>query len=228
MHKSQLVKEFYSELKFPGPYSIENLEFYDLEIVNNYLKFIDNRMPMSGRVLDVGCGSGFIINFLARRHPHLKFDAIDFSDSIDYADNFSQKVGINNITYIKEDFLKWKSNNTYDLILCNGVLHHIPEYLKAIKKIKKLAGNKIIVGIYNYYGKLAKKIINVKFRNNVLYKDQVECPFELTFTDNEFRLLFLDYKIDNIHPSVNNRFVDPLNLFNYNNGGLTLYCFLPG
>jgi len=217
------VKEFYSRLQFPGTYTIEDLKFYDNVVCNSYLKLFDDAVSQSKTVLDIGCGSGFIINFLARRYPNIKFDAVDFSDSIDLAKQFSKTHGINNIDYYKEDFLTWKTNKTYDLVLSNGVLHHIPEYYRAVDKIYKLATDKVIIGIYNKYGKLLKRISKVQYASDVLYIDQEHCPFEVSFTDKEFKKLFDTLDILKVYPSFQNRLIDFRNLFNSKNGGLTVY-----
>jgi ubiquinone/menaquinone biosynthesis C-methylase UbiE len=185
----------------------------------------DQEVKTATRVLDVGCGSGFIVNFLANRYPHIQFDAIDFSDSIDYAQQFGKTNNITNTRYIKQDFLKWDSSTQYDVVLCNGVLHHIPEYLQALEKIKQCSSNKIIIGIYNTYGKLLKNFVPVVYKNQILYQDQEKCPFEMSFTDQEFKQLFKDYTIKSIYPSYKNYLVDLRNLFNYKNGGLTVYVF---
>ena len=163
------IKEFYSNIKFPGLYTIEDLNSYNDIVYNNYLNVFDQEVKTATRVLDVGCGSGFIVNFLANRYPHIQFDAIDFSDSIDYAQQFGKNNNITNTRYIKQDFLKWDSSTQYDVVLCNGVLHHIPEYLQALEKIKQCSSNKIIIGIYNTYGKLLKNFVPVVYKNQILY-----------------------------------------------------------
>lgn len=219
------IKEFYSNIKFPGPYTLSDLEFYDNGIHNSYLKVLDDAVNGCKSVLDIGCGSGFITNLLARRHPETMFTAIDFSDSIDYARIFTKTHRTKNIIYYKQDFLTWNSIHTYDLIICNGVLHHIPRYKEALVKIKDLSTNKIAMGIYNPYGKLMKKVFPINYRTEILYLDQEECPFELTFSDKEFRNMFKEFKLLSTYPSINNKFVDFYNIFNYNNGGLTLYVW---
>lgn len=217
------VKEFYSQLQFPGTYTIADLEFYDEIVCNNYLKIFDEAVSKSTAVLDIGCGSGFIINFLARRYPNVIFDAVDFSDSINFAKQFSKSHCINNINYYKEDFLTWNADKTYDLVLSNGVLHHIPEYQRAVDKIYKLATDKVIIGIYNKYGKLLKRISKVQYASDVLYIDQEHCPFEVSFTDKEFKKLFDTFDILEVYPSFQNKLINFINLFNAKNGGLTVY-----
>lgn len=219
------VKKFYSKLQFPGPYTINDLEFYFDEIYNKYLKIYDSAIGNSKSVLDVGCGSGFILNLLALRHPTVHFDAIDFGDGIDYAWRFAQKNKIKNIKFHKQDFLKWKTNKKFDLVISNGVVHHIPEYEKAIEKIKVLSADKIAIGVYNTYGKVYKKLFPVEYVNDILYIDQEKCPFEISFTDKQFKKYFKEYQLVQTVPGYKNHFVDFYNLFNYANGGLTVYVF---
>ena len=219
----QAVKEFYSKLQFPGHYVIEDLNFFKDYMVNNYLKIFDQHAKHATRVLDIGCGSGFIVNLLASRYPNVIFDAVDFSDSIDFAKEFSKIHHINNITYYKEDFLSWNTSNTYDLVLSNGVLHHMPQYDLAINKIYQLATDKVVIGIYNKYGKLLKQFFKIKYTNEVLYQDQENCPFEIFFTDKEFKKTFKEYDVLTAYPSYRNCLVDFCNLFNSSNGGLTVY-----
>lgn len=220
------VKDFYSKIKFPGLYTIEDLEFYDDFLFNPYLKRFNDSVKDCCTVLDLGCGSGFIVNFLARRHPTIQFTALDFSDSIDYAQEFSKKNNIKNIKYIKEDILKWTPYFKYDLVICNGVLHHIFDYNKALAKIKQVSTQKVVVGLYNPYGKLAKRFFKISYKNETLYKDQEECPFEVSFSDSEVREMFKEYNLINVYPSLNNKLVDIYGLFNYNNGGLTVYTWI--
>lgn len=219
------IKNFYSKLKFPGVYIMDDILFYDEVVCNDYLKFYDESIAGHNTVLDVGCGSGFIVNFLAHRHKNVHFTAIDFGDGIDFAKAFSKKNNITNITYHKVDFLEWKTTNKYDLVFCNGVLHHMPEQNIAIDKLKSLSNNEIMLGVYNTYGKLAKKFFRVNYVNSVLYVDQEECPFEVSYTDNEIKKVFNEYTTDKVFPSVCGKLVDAKNLFNYKNGGLTLYQF---
>ena len=215
----------YFRIEFPDLYTIDDVKFYDTGIYNPYLKNLNMSVKDCRSVLDIGCGSGFITNILARQNPNTMFTAIDFSDSIDYARKFTKENRTQNIVYYKQNFLDWKPTHTYDLVICNGVLHHIPKYKKAVKKIKEIDPNKLSIGIYNPYGKLAKKFFPVNYRTKVLYIDQEECPFEMTFSDKEIRSMFSEYHLESVYPSLNNRLVDFRNIFNYNNGGLTLYTW---
>lgn len=224
MHK-QAVKEFYSKIKFPGIYTLDDLKFYDDLLGNKFLLPYDNKITGNEQILDIGCGTGFITNLIARRHPGVSIDAVDFSDSIDYAQAFGQQNNITNVNYFKQDFLEWATSKKYDIIISNGVLHHIERYADAINKAKNLLQPTgiAVLGIYNSYGKKAKKLFNINYRNQLLYLDQEQAPYETSFTHREFMSYFPDYSLESVYPGIGNQLVDLLNLFNYNNGGLTIY-----
>jgi 2-polyprenyl-3-methyl-5-hydroxy-6-metoxy-1,4-benzoquinol methylase len=219
------IQTFYSKIKFPGLYDLEDLNFYQEGIDNKFLSIYNTGIQGSKRILDIGCGTGFITNLLAIKNPDIVIDAVDFSDSVDFAQQFSVKNKIKNVTYYKEDFFKFVPTYQYDCVICNGVLHHMPEFKDAIDKIKTLIvpSGKLILGVYNYYGKSFKKLLPVTYRSELLRMDQEDVPYEINFTNKEFLNYFKKFKIDTIYPSVNNHLVDIANLRNYKNGGLTIY-----
>jgi len=219
------VKKFYGEIKFPGLYTIDELSFYKDSISNDFLSIYNSGVQGCIRILDVGCGTGFITNLLAMKNPDIIIDAVDFSDSIEFAMDFGKKYSLHNVTYYKEDFFKFKSFEKYDCIICNGVLHHMPDYKTAIEKIKNMIipEGKLILGVYNRLGKAVKKFIPVTYRSELLRTDQENSPYEVNFSNREFLNCFTEFKVNTIYPSFNNRLVDIGNLLNYNNGGLTVY-----
>ena len=224
---SEVIRQFYSELRFPGHYSFDDIKFYEIEGIHNiYLKEIDKNLSDGIDVLDVGCGTGLVSNLFATRY-NSKFTAVDFSDSIDYAKQFAKDNNINNVTWIKQDFLQFKSNKKFDVIICCGVLHHIPQYNEALDLIKQLLkpGGKLLLALYNPWGKVLKKFVRIKYHNSILYKDQENNPYELSFSYKDVLNLCSDLKFDYVEPSWNNKFVDLQALFNSQNGGLALYVF---
>ena len=218
------IKNFYSALQFPGPYTMADIEYGGEHVVNRYLDWYNQQIGGARSVCDVGCGSGFLTHWLAMRHPDVVFDAVDFSDAIDYAQDFGRNHDMQNVNYIKQDFLAWTPDRTYDLVICNGVLHHIPRLKDACVDLQHITGVKMAIGIYNKFGKLAKKFSNISYVNDILYQDQELCPFEQSFTHREFLDLFPDFHVQSVLPSYNNHLVNLYNLFNYRNGGLTLYA----
>lgn len=219
------IQNFYSAIKFPGLYSVDDLNFYQEKIDNKFLSMYNTGIQGSKTILDIGCGTGFITNLLAIKNPDIKIDAVDFCDSIKFASNFSKEHNITNVTYYKEDFFKFNPTRKYDCIICNGVLHHMPLYQDAIEKIKIMITptGKLILGVYNCYGKTIKKVLPITYRSELLRIDQEDTPYEVSFSNKEFLSYFLDFKINSVYPSFNKQLVDLSNLLNYKNGGLTVY-----
>jgi 2-polyprenyl-3-methyl-5-hydroxy-6-metoxy-1,4-benzoquinol methylase len=222
------IKQFYSRINFPGKYSWEDLKFYEEQGIHNvYLKEIDAIMVDGYDVLDVGCGTGLVSNLFAIHYPNSQLTAVDFSDSIDYAREFAKTNGIANVKWIKKDFLEFRTVKKYDLIICCGVLHHIPEYQQALAKLKGLLkpGGKLVLAVYNKYGKILKKFFEIKYNSHTLYHDQENNPFEMSFTNRQVLKMCNDLKFESVTPSFKNKFVDTLAWFNSENGGLALYVF---
>jgi 2-polyprenyl-3-methyl-5-hydroxy-6-metoxy-1,4-benzoquinol methylase len=222
------IKAFYSQIHFPGRYTVEDLKFYEEQGINNvYLKEIDQLLVDGMSVLDVGCGTGLVSNVFASKYTNSQFTSIDFSDSIDYAQEFAEKNNITNVKWIKKDFLKFKTTKRYDIIICCGVLHHIPRYNDALAKLKELLkpGGQLILAVYNPYGKILKRIVNIKYNSHTLFEDQENNPFELSFTDMQVRKLCCDLEFISVKPSWKNHAVNLLAWFNSENGGLALYVF---
>lgn len=222
------IKKFYSDLHFPGRYSWEDLKFYEDQGIHNiYLREINSVMRDDISVLDVGCGTGLVSNLFADKYKNSRFTAVDFSDSIDYASNFAKTNGIKNVNWVKQDFLQFETEQQYDIIICCGVLHHIPQYHHALAKIKNLLkpGGKLVLAVYNPWGKILKQFFKINYNCDILYQDQENNPFELSFSNSQVRGMCKDLKFHRSAPSISNHFVDLLALNNSENGGLVLYIF---
>ena len=226
---TETIKDFYSDLHFPGRYTHQDLKFYEIEGVNIniYLNEIDKSMSNELEVLDVGCGTGLVSNTFATLYPDSQFTGIDFSDSINYAKEMAKDLGIKNTKWIKGDFLKVKIEKKYDVVICCGVLHHIPQYEKALEKLKQCLkpGGILLIALYNPLGKILKHIKKINYNSPTLFEDQENNPFELSFTKRAVLNMCSDLTFHRVEPSWCNHFVNFLALFNSSNGGLAIYTF---
>jgi 2-polyprenyl-3-methyl-5-hydroxy-6-metoxy-1,4-benzoquinol methylase len=223
------IKNFYSNLHFPGRYTQKDLEFYEREgvDVNVYLREINRVMKDKLEVLDIGCGTGLVSNTFATLYPDSSFTGVDFSNSIDYAKKISKENKLTNTKWVKEDFLKVKLNKKYDVVICCGVLHHIPQYQEALDKLKRLLkpGGTLMIALYNPLGKILKHVKKINYNSPTLFEDQENNPFELSFTKQAVLNMCSDLTFHRVEPSWCNHFVNFLALFNSSNGGLAIYTF---
>ena len=138
--------------------SIENLSIYygeSAKALNNlaettdinsfHLKHIYDQFltldPLS--VLDIGCGSGYLLNSLHSRsaHRNINFHGVDYSAPLDiYTDN--------NINFWQSDLFKFISqspDNCYDLVLCTHVIEHLSNPENVIQHIRRISKKAFIL-----------------------------------------------------------------------------------
>lgn len=225
---SQLeTKTFYDQVQFPGPYSQRQIDYHRLGIKNSYLKIINLALDQDQSILDVGCGTGYITNLFAQIYTQSHFTAVDFADGIDYGQAFCQQQGLRNVTWIKDDFLNHHFSGQFDVIICQGVFHHIERQQQALDKLKDLCrpGGKIVFGVYHPFGKIIKKFFNIDYRSEVLRLDQEENPFEKSYTCPQVQEMFSDCDLIDVYPTTIPVLSHMMAMINSKNGGLMTYVF---
>jgi SAM-dependent methyltransferase len=98
-------------------------------------------------VLDAGCGSGRWTKYIS---PKVKFvESIDPSDAVMAATNITEDLKNVRITHASIGDLPFR-DNSFDFILCLGVLHHIPDTRAGLQSlVKKLkTGGSILLYLY--------------------------------------------------------------------------------
>ena len=211
-----MIKEFYDKHNFPGHYTCDDVSSYLGQ--NKFIQQMDKYIPNSKRVLDAGCGTGFISNYFAFKYPKSHFYGVDFSNAIEHARYISSELSLSNIVHFKGDICEFGLQDSFDTIICQGVLHHIPNYLQAVKNLKNLLSlnGHLLVGVYHPFSKKAQKLLPLKYESDILRIDQLKNPFELSFTKSQVCELFHEFTLIEY---------DPFSLFNFKNGGLTIYVF---
>jgi SAM-dependent methyltransferase len=110
-------------------------------------------------------------------------------------------------------------------VICQGVLHHIPESAVAVKKLDQLVkpGGTLILGLYHPWGKIVKKFINIDYKNETLFQDQENNPYEDSYNFKQMSEKFSNFRFDTAYPYLLNKFIAIPSFFNYRNGGLVTY-----
>jgi len=206
------VTNFYKETPFPNYKENDNKQTI-LEkgnknfLANQFKKFIGHQK----NVLEVGCGTGQLSIYFSIGANNNIVGLDPTIESLKLAKNFSDKNNISNIKFVNADiFDDVLSDNYFDLIWCNGVLHHTKDPYGAfeilVKSLKK--EGYVLIGLYNKIGRVrtifrryifkffGRKILdkidptlrNLKFdedEKNAWIKDQYTHPIESLHTIDE-------------------------------------------
>ena len=157
------VKEFYMDDPFPNYNSFDSLDNFIKKIKNNYfVNSISSLIKPNDFVLEFGCGTGQLGNFLAATN-HSKVISADLSyNSLKLANTFKIENNIKGIDFFECDIFKpCFKDNSFDLIICSGVLHHTVNpyqgFLNLVKMLKH--DGLIIIGLYNSISRIKNSII---------------------------------------------------------------------
>lgn len=97
--------------------------------------------------LDVGCGSGRWSRYLATRVKNV--EAIDPSDAWAVAQHGCQDLNNVRVSKASVTSIPFKENS-FDLVICLGVLHHVPDTQAALSEVCKAIkpGGRIVLYLY--------------------------------------------------------------------------------
>ncbi len=124
------------------------------------------------RILDVGCFSGDYLQILIERCSSFDYIGVDVTPGyIDFARNRFSNIKCKNSQKFKFqtgnvfglDF----SDREFDVVMCTGLLHHLPELEKPLSEIARVCSKDMLFGVY-IHDEQKEEIRNVK--NGFLYK----------------------------------------------------------
>jgi ubiquinone/menaquinone biosynthesis C-methylase UbiE len=110
----------------------------NLEFVRRTLELA----PEQGRVLDIGTGPADIAILLAQRAPGLRILAVDLGEHmLALARKNVERAGLGHLIEVARADAKATGldDGTFDLVLCNSLVHHIPEPLDLFKEVARVA-----------------------------------------------------------------------------------------
>jgi len=98
-------------------------------------------------VLDVGCGEGFVANFLYDNVKGLKITAVDyFDEAINKAKNDNKR----NISFLKGDIYHLNyAGDTFDMVMATEVLEHLDNPDEALRELVRAAKKYVVITVPN-------------------------------------------------------------------------------
>jgi 2-polyprenyl-3-methyl-5-hydroxy-6-metoxy-1,4-benzoquinol methylase len=155
------VRDFYERMPYPRPLTSldEHRELYrnpERRRALFHLVWPTERPRPGQEILVAGCGTSQAAKY-ALREPDARVVAIDISEtSLIHTRNLQQQYGLNNLTLHRLSILDVGTlGETFDHIVCTGVLHHLPDPdagLQSLRAVLKPNGAMQIM-VYARYGR---------------------------------------------------------------------------
>lgn len=215
------VRAFYEETCFPG------YEEYDapLDLVDKarrglYARMLDDQIPYSARVLDVGCGTGQLPVFLSLNRRRAVGADLSLG-SLRKGQEFKERFTLKQVAFVEMNlFEPALQPSAFDYVFCNGVLHHTADARGGFARVVRLAkpGGFIIVGLYNTYARVPLGLRRLIFRltrrrltrldhyvrtqpygaekSRIWYMDQYEHPHEEMFSADDVLAWFREEGVE--------------------------------
>jgi SAM-dependent methyltransferase len=179
---TEQVRAFYEDTPFPNYDDIDSPETLRVKAeAGGFAAALSEQIPHGALVMEVGCGTGQLSNFLGLRWGRTVFGTDMCLNSLRLADSFRERHAIASVAFLQQNLFRPAFRpEVFDVVIVNGVLHHTsdpPAGLRTLVGLLKPGGH-VLVGLYNRLGRLTTDLRRVVFR---LTRDR------LTFLDPRLR-----------------------------------------
>jgi SAM-dependent methyltransferase len=164
---TERVKAFYEETPFPNYDATDSVRsLIDKSRQRTYAHALDRTIPYNTTVLEVGCGTGQLSNFLGISCRRVVGTDLCLN-SLRLGERFRRQHGLERVRFLQMNlFRPCFKPGQFDVILCNGVLHHTADPRGGFAGLVPLLrpGGYFVVGLYNRCGRLMTDVRRSVFR----------------------------------------------------------------
>ena len=154
---TEQIKMFYEENPFPNYDDFDNTgSLIEKSRKGVFANLLDDQIPFGARVIECGCGTGQLTNFLSIANRTVIGTDICLN-SLKMAQEFKNKNDLKRAHFYQMNlFRPCFKPQSFDMVISNGVLHHTSDPFLAFKSVSALVRPKgyILVGLYHKYGRL--------------------------------------------------------------------------
>ncbi len=123
--------------------SFKEAEFYNKQTqdeshLRDILSFVEIKPGM--KILDLGCGSGYLTFALAKENPNVSVTGLDIvTDTLMSNKDKATKEGLTNLEFISYDGTVFPfEDKAFDLVVTRYALHHFPEIDKSMQEVARV------------------------------------------------------------------------------------------
>jgi carbamoyltransferase len=154
---TEIVKAFYEETPFPNYDEHETVRsLVEKSRRGLYARRLDESIPFNSEVLEIGCGTGQLANFLGISCRRVI--ATDMClHSLRLGESFRRVHGLARVRFLQMNlFCPAVAPSRFDVVICNGVLHHTSDPWGGFATLVPLVkpGGHFVLGLYNRWGRL--------------------------------------------------------------------------
>ncbi|MEE9269707.1 MAG: methyltransferase domain-containing protein [Candidatus Krumholzibacteria bacterium] len=164
---TEIVRAFYEETPFPNYNDHDSLRsLVEKSRKGLYARRLDETIPYNTSVLEVGCGTGQLTNFLGRSCRRV-IGADLCLNSLRLGESFRREAGLERVRFMQMNLFRPALRpERFDVVLCNGVLLTTRDPFEGFQHLAGLVkpGGHIVIGLYNTYARLATDVRRQIFR----------------------------------------------------------------
>jgi len=165
---TDVVKAFYEKNPFPNYDDLDTAESLSQKANKGvFARLLEEQLPIGASIIECGCGTGQLTNFLGGRRDRVVFGTDLCLNSLRLAKGFRDHCNIRNAGFLQMNLFRPAfRDEVFDLVISNGVLHHTGDPLGGFKSIARMLkpNGTIIIGLYNTIGRLPTDIRRFLFR----------------------------------------------------------------
>jgi len=164
---TEIVRAFYEETPFPNYDEFDSVASLAQKARQGiFARLLDEQVPPAVRILECGCGTGQLSNFLSIANRTV-FATDMCLNSLGLGRAFARKHQLERVHFVQMNlFRPVFKPGSFHLVISNGVLHHTSDPFLAFRSISELVrpGGYILVGLYHRYGRLITDTRRLLFR----------------------------------------------------------------
>ena len=161
------IKAFYAEHPFPNYDELETVgSLIEKSLARGFPEMLNRSIPPHARVLEAGCGTGQLGNFLSIAQRRVL--SVDMClNSLRLGQRFKHQNQLTGVTFAQMNLFRLPLRPaSFDVVICTGVLHHTADPHEGYRRLLTLVrpGGHINIGLYNRYARLQTRLRGLLLR----------------------------------------------------------------
>lgn len=158
---TEIVKSFYEKTPFPSYDDCDSAgSLIQKAERSGFVKLLGEQIPLGTRILEVGCGTGQLTNFLGTLNRTIIGTDICLN-SLRLGQEFKRKNAIAGSHFLQMNlFRPVFKPESFDLVYCTGVLHHTGNPFGGFQSLARLVrpNGYVVIGLYHRFGRVLNDI----------------------------------------------------------------------